>query len=180
MDENRVGEGTPGLPLAARRSINMLPRPGTREPPCGKLICHLPRNSAAPFYRGPSVPRVFVHGIATEKIKSVDPPPDTAAHTLPTTFATVFSPLRGGISFSGKSSESLTILADNDSFLLVSRSREEMFIPQPLDHVFTYAREIYQFIALSFRIFPFGFVDSFELTEEYYFRIVRIRDFSII
>lgn len=30
MDENRAGEGTPGLPLAARRSINMLPRSGTR------------------------------------------------------------------------------------------------------------------------------------------------------
>lgn len=161
MDENRVGEGTPGLPLAARRSINMLPRSGTREPPCGKLICHLPRNSAAPFYRGPSVPRVFVHGIATEKIKSVDPPPDTAAHTLPTTFATVFSPLRGGISFSGKSSESLTIFGGQRQFLAcLSFSRGNVYSSTFGSRVYLRERNIsvYRVVISNFSIWICGLV----------------------
>ena len=53
MDENRVGEGTPGLPLAARRSINMLPRSGTREPPLWQANLSLAAKFRGPLLSGP-------------------------------------------------------------------------------------------------------------------------------
>lgn len=162
MDENRVGEGTPGLPLAARRSINMLPRSGTREPPLWQANLSLAAKFRGPLLSGPlGSPCFRARYRETEKIKSVDPPPDTAAHTLPTTFATVFSPLRGGISFSGKSSESLTIFGGQRQFLAcLSFSRGNVYSSTFGSRVYLRERNIsvYRVVISNFSVWICGLV----------------------